>query len=901
MPKSLYTPERLLKVLRQRLSLRKPQSDALLIMKDVVENHLDLSKKSDVAAQLEIIAEAYPQVTDFERAFPSLCFALATGVGKTRLMGAFIVYLYLMDKSLHFMVIAPNTTIYQKLITDFTPGTAKYVFQGVSEFVQNQPVIITGDDWEKGEGVTASENTTQPIIHIFNIQKIHLEDGKIRSIRETIGESYFDFLSGLPDLVVLMDEAHRYRAKAGMEAIDDLKPVLGLEVTATPKTTGSGAKAFKNVIYHYPLANALRDGFVKKPSAVTRNDFDPKLLTPEQLQQRKLIDAVYWHKRVKAEIAEYARANKVNRVHPFILVVAQDTSHSSDIKSYIQSDDFYGGAFKDKVIEIHSNLQGEENENAMQRLLALETTTDTEILIHVNKLKEGWDVSNLFTIVPLRASASDILTEQTLGRGLRLPYGKLTGNKIIDALCVVAHDKFKTLIDESQKEGSILMEAIELGDQDNGSLHKPITIPPNLSATLVGKIPTFEGGAVLELHEPPRSDVLFEGQADKRVVCETLRVVRDYAEKHCKGGLADLDDDTVRSEITKQVDDAATAQKNITEEALSKPVGEIVRQCLDEIVSHTIEVPEIIISPSEEVSFEIENFDLEKLGEVNYQPVQDQILARDLLEGQSISIEIDTINSTNINPTERLIELLSDKQEINYDDDADLLTKLVGQMIDRLNAYLADDVKLNNVVVYYGPQLAEFIHIQIIDHQSKPTIDYNAEVKKGFKLLRPQVFSASNDKILPYTQAANPLGDTSKYLFTGFKKCGYPVQKFQSNAERQFAELLEDEGRANIIRWMKPAKNQFNIKYNGGVPYNPDFIIETPDEMIIAEVKNHNEMGNNIVTAKASAAKQWIGFVNQIALKKGKKKWRYLLIPDNAISPSTTLNGLISARTWQAS
>ena len=100
-------------------------------------DHLELIKTFDdeahqkiVASQLEIVSEAYPHVTDFERNFPSLCFALATGVGKTRLMGAFFTYLYMMGYSRHFIVIAPNTTIYKKLIDDFTPGNAKYVFQG---------------------------------------------------------------------------------------------------------------------------------------------------------------------------------------------------------------------------------------------------------------------------------------------------------------------------------------------------------------------------------------------------------------------------------------------------------------------------------------------------------------------------------------------------------------------------------------------------------------------------------------------------------------------------------------------------------------------------------------------------------------------------------------------------
>jgi type III restriction enzyme len=95
----------------------------------------------------------------------------------------------------------------------------------------------------------------------------------------------------------------------------------------------------------------------------------------------------------------------------------------SSLRAFIESDDFFRGRFKDKVVEVHSAQPGEESEEALQRLVALEHDGRTQIVIHVNKLKEGWDVNNLYTIVPLRASASDILTEQTLGRGLRLPYG----------------------------------------------------------------------------------------------------------------------------------------------------------------------------------------------------------------------------------------------------------------------------------------------------------------------------------------------------------------------------------------------------------------------------------------------------------------------------------------------
>ena len=314
-------------------------------------------------------------------------------------------------------MLAPNTTIYNKLIDDFTQGSAKYVFKGIAEFTHNPPVIVTGDNWDDGKGVRGSDLFDSPIINIFNVDKINRDQGRIRKMQEYIGESYFDYLAGLPDLVMLTDEAHRYRARAAMTAIAELKPVLGLEVTATPKTVGARSQDFKNVIYHYPLANAMKDGFVKEPAVATRSDFRSQDVTPEQLQQIKLVDGVHCHEATKTALTVFARNNNLRVVKPFMLVVAQDTEHSREILEQIQSDAFFDGRYKDKVIEINSALRGEESEEATTKLLELEHTDETEIVIHVNKLKEGWDVTNLYTIVPLRASASDILTEQTLGRG----------------------------------------------------------------------------------------------------------------------------------------------------------------------------------------------------------------------------------------------------------------------------------------------------------------------------------------------------------------------------------------------------------------------------------------------------------------------------------------------------
>ena len=185
----------------------------------------------------------------------------------------------------------------------------------------------------------------------------------------------------------------------------------------------------KNVVYEYSLAHALNDGmYVKIPAVITRRDFHPEEYTPEQLDREKLNDGVRLHEEIKSRLEVYARTYGKPIVHPFVLVVAKDTEHSRQIREYLTSNDFFNGFYADKVLEINSSLRGAEKDENIQRLLQLESPDNTiEIVVHVNMLKEGWDVTNLFTIVPLRASASETLTEQTIGRGLRLPYGERTG------------------------------------------------------------------------------------------------------------------------------------------------------------------------------------------------------------------------------------------------------------------------------------------------------------------------------------------------------------------------------------------------------------------------------------------------------------------------------------------
>ena len=150
------------------LGLRLPQKQALDILIPVTEllplRRIARGVPSDLRDAL-IVQKHYPTVTDFERNFPCLCFALATGVGKTRLMGAFITQLYLANRFTNFLVVAPNVTIYEKLISDFTPTSSKYVLRGVSDFVVSpprSPAKISSRSLAVGAGVRRRRSTSSP-------------------------------------------------------------------------------------------------------------------------------------------------------------------------------------------------------------------------------------------------------------------------------------------------------------------------------------------------------------------------------------------------------------------------------------------------------------------------------------------------------------------------------------------------------------------------------------------------------------------------------------------------------------------------------------------------------------------------------------------------------------------
>lgn len=784
-----------------RLSLRAPQAESLAKLKQALDIAPEMAQKDrDVTAVLNTLKAEFPTLQDFEREFPSLCFALATGVGKTRLMGAFIAYLHLAHGINNFFVLAPNLTIYNKLIADFTPNTLKYVFKGISEFAVNPPKLISGDNYEQQDLSMGMDNLFGEItINIFNISKINSEvrggkEPKIKRMREVLGDSYFNYLANLSDLVLLMDESHRYRAQAGMRAINELNPLFGLELTATPFVESTKAPIpFKNVIVDYPLARAMDDGFVKMPAVVTQRNFDAKNYTPEEIEKIKLEDGVRVHENTKVELMTYARENNVAVVKPFMLVIARDTTHAAQLLSLLESDNFYNGRYQGKVIQVDSSKSGKDEEEMIERLLAVESVDEpTEIVIHVNMLKEGWDVTNLYTIVPLRAANARTLIEQSIGRGLRLPYGKRTGVEVVDRLNIIAHDRFQEIIDEANKGDSVLklkqviLDAPGADDKKvSVQVYSGVETKLGLAETSSEntKQNTFQTNASVN-YQP-----VFKTETEKRIAHTVMEAAAKYAVRPSEAPTSQaLLTAEIREKIVQEVQ---TALQPVQGELLSDELDivEIVAKTTEIMVNQTIDIPRITVVPGGEVSTGFHPFKLD-LSSLHLQQSEREITIHNLHTNEQSSLSAE-LGMKEKRPEDYIVFSLMDFDDIDYFTQADLLYDLAGQMVAHLRDYLSEEEVLN-VLDKERRLIAREIHAQMMAHFWEKAASYEARVSQGFSTLKPCNYTVSADEpIHSVRQTPKDVSRIKQLLFGSFSKCLYPLQKFDSDTERRFAVILE--------------------------------------------------------------------------------------------------------------
>lgn len=167
--------------------------------------------------------------------------------------------------------------------------------------------------------------------------------------------------------------------------------------------------------------------------------------------------------------------------------------------------------------------------------------------------------------------------------------------------------------------------------------------------------------------------------------------------------------------------------------------------------------------------------------------------------------------------------------------------------------------------------------------------EYEVQVSRGFTELKPCNFTVTAGRPpRSYRETLDDPGRIKQLVFGGFKRCLYPLQKFDSDTERRFSVILERDS----LKWFKPTKGQFQIYYKSGneqPEYIPDFVVETDTRLLMIETKARADLNDQDVQTKANAAKQWCKHASNYAQSVGGKSWSYLLIPHDEISEARRL------------
>lgn len=864
------------------MSLRKPQKKSLVILEKII-NELNISNGINLNDALKKVNALYPTCTDFERDFLSLSFVLATGVGKTRLIGAFITYLYTNHGIKNFFIVAPGKTVYDKLIQDVgDPSNPKYVFKGVGCF-NTPPKIITNDEYRN---LNLSLFESDINIYIYNIDKFNRDNAKMKAANENLGDSFFNKLSELNDLVVIMDEAHHYHGARGSLSLDELKPLLGLELTATPYYNDGGSKQnkFKNAVYEYPLSESIKDGYTRTPYAVTQKDIHFFNFGDKELDKIMIQDGVTCHERIKSYLKMYAENSGKHYVKPFMMIVCKDTDHANETYKYIISNNFNRGKYKNKTLLIHSNQSKAKRQENINLLLGVESPENPiEIVIHVDMLKEGWDINNLYTIVPLRTATSKILREQMVGRGLRLPYGVRVNEKDVDSVILTAHDKFDDILKEAQKGDSIFNKGNILDIKDIAQIE-------NETKTQTAII--FSDDEINKSMEDTGLDVTDHSHID--FIENTMNLINEKVSSSLTKPNVKIDKDFVDRNITNVKDDILSDEDlaNVYDNNKKLPLEKWIKEQTESTIKKTfdkfIPIPQIQITDSGITNYKFIDFNIETT-DFNHTPIENKLLIQNLTDQSEGFVRSGhSIDFDSINPHKVILKNIREKPEIDYESCSDLLNKLISQVLNYYeNKYGENGMK--NIVMMNKHDITNKIYYQMLNenhfYQSEGFIE---EKIVGVERKNYGIDYNYSENVSLFENYKNPI---RQVLFTGVKKGVFDRVKFDSEPELSFAKIIERD--EDVVNWLRPNKTQFNLYYNNGKRYIPDFVVEGKEINYLVEIKGEDRIDEPDVLAKAERAKRYCKIATEWAKANGYKEWVYIFIPSKEINSNSSFRNLV--------
>ncbi len=803
-----------------RLDLREPNREALESIVIELSQHYDVAGKD---RPMEAVVD------------------VATGVGKTYIMAAAIDYLATVRGGRNFAVVTPGRTILRKTEDNFTPGHPKSLLDAMSV----RPVVITSDNFASPLVRAAMDDPAQVKLYIFTVQALTKPQTtdvgrKTHKFQEGLGKAFYEHLLSLDDLVVFADEHHTYYSDAFSKAIRDLRPQALLGLTATPhKRTPPD-----QIIYRYPLAAAIATRLVKTPVIVGRQDDRTDTAT-------KLHDGARLLDVKRAAMERYCAAHGARPVNPVMLVVAPSIEEATNCLQIIEDPSFAGGAYAGHVLDITSDSP----DSALEKLDHVEDPdSPVRVIVSVGMLKEGWDVKNVYVIASLRASISDILTEQTLGRGLRLPFREgYTGVEILDTLEVLAHERYEELL----KKSHVLNEAFI--DQRTRAV-----LRTNAMGDQVATIETTSGAA---------PSVGLDGGATDRRAVET-------AEPYDASGGFALVSPPGRPAMTSTETRIRDTEAELRLETTLAPADDLPPLRIPRLVMRNVQA-----------SFSLADItDLDPFRHLGERIASDPAgQLRRTTVGARVVTGADGTRRTELVTATGVDEVYSPPLGLRMDDAVDelrqrLLTtpvvparrneRVAAEPI--IQAFLKglgdkrDDV-LNAYMDRAATELARLVTTEQRQFMSKPSYEDVVETS----LFAP-------------TRTARPVSSADRHGafskstgYVGWRRSMYGQVWFDSSTERNAANILDDA--AQVHYWVRLRIGDLPILWNGaGNWYHPDFIaVETDGTHWVVEVKADNELESEDVRSKRQAAKRWANHVS--ADPSLGARWRYLLVSESQI------------------
>ncbi len=787
-----------------RLDLRRPNKEALESIAFEIVRHFDLDREPP---PFEAVAD------------------VATGVGKTYVLASAIEYLAA-DGVRNFAVITPGRTILDKTVANFTPGHPKSLLGGMDV----RPVVITSDNFATPAMRAAMEDFEQVKLFIFTVQALLRPESKVgrktHKFQEGLGTAFYAHLQGLEDLVIFADEHHAYYGRAFSAAVRELRPWVLIGLTATPHRQTPDDR----IIYRYPLAAAIADKLVKTPVLVGRKDdrTDP---------QTKLLDGVRLLDLKEQVIARWVQESGMAPVAPVMLVVAPSIAEAQEIEAIITDPSFAGGRYVDKVLTIHSDAP----DVALAHLDRLEAPDSPyRIVISVGMLKEGWDVKNVYVIASMRASVSEILTEQTLGRGLRLPFGRYTGIELLDTLEVLGHERYEDLL---RKAGVLNEQFIDrrtravLRQNAQGRL-VPVTETTTVQAPIVpidgpapderpSSLPGNVGGAVIQSIE----------EHTRNAEAQVLKLQERLAPRDgVRLRIPQLKMTAIQSDFSlADITDHAPFRR-LGESIAADPAGSLRRVALS---ARIVEGPDRLRRTELVTSRAVDR-------------VESPAMLLPLADGR-----------------QRLIEQLLAAPIVPARANQ---RRPAAEIVDAFLRGLGDHAE--TILSGYLDRAADGL-IQLVtdEHRrfaAKPSYQEVTELIDFAKVRTPRA-ETSQDRFGPFKRGVG---------YLGYRKSLYAQDWFDSAPEREVANILEDE--EAIAQWVRLQIGDVPILWMNGREYNPDFVAVDQDETHwLIEVKMDKEMQTSDVQQKREAARRWANHVS--ADERVGVVWRYLLVSESDV------------------